>query len=318
MSGRVFTAKRSTAWILSFGQRISHLMSRTKRLWILCLVFGIAANAKDAPISSAPPVRYRKLVASSGAPTVHLVMFDPKRYTLRVIDNGSQSQRPNFVNLADAMIRNQCIAGTNGGFFDPELFKPSGFTVSGGRTISAFDPKGWQEGMLGVDEGGIFLIARGDFARRSGVKEALQSSPWLIRAGNVESTLGNDARRARRAFVGMSREGECALGFSTAATFYELAALLMRHSVEGAGWMEVLALDGATSAGFWSDIDGVKVSEPELVTVRNFVGIAPRDNAPLPRIIGRKVMAFLVALCAISVVGTFLFLMRRAKRPVED
>ena len=172
--------------------------------------------------------------------------------------------------------------------------------------------------MLCVDEGGIFLIARGEFVRRSGVKEALQSSPWLIRAGQVESTLETDTLRARRAFVGMSREGECALGFSTAATFYELAELLLRQSVEGSGLMAVLALDGATSAGFWSDIDGVKVSEPELVTVRNFFGIAPRDNAPLPRNIWRKVMVFLAAFCAIAVVGALLLLLRRAKRPVKD
>lgn len=230
MSGCVFIANSITAWVPLFGQRVSHLVSKVKLLWILCLVFGVAANAKDAPISSTPPFRYRKLVAPSGTPTVHLVMFDPKRYTLRVIDNGTRSKRPNFANLADALIRNHCVAGTNGGFFDPELFEPAGLMVAGGRTISAFDPKGWQEGMLGVDEAGIFLIARSDFARRSGVREALQSSPWLIRAGQVESTLEHDTRRARRAFVGMSRDGECALGFSTAATFNELAELLLRQS----------------------------------------------------------------------------------------
>jgi uncharacterized protein YigE (DUF2233 family) len=190
--------------------------------------------------------------------------------------------------------------------------------IAGGRTVSAFDPKGWQEGVLWVGESGIALIDRDDFRRRSAAKEALQSGPWLIRAGRVASTLENDMRRARRAFVGTSREGGCALGFSTAATFSELAEFLLQQPVEGFTFAEALALDGATSAGFWCDIEGTQVSEPELVTVRNFVGIAARDVAHPPRIIERTGMAVLVSVVAAAIAGIYWFMRPKAKRSTAE
>lgn len=131
-----------------------------------------------------------------------------------------------------------------------ETFKPSGLMIAGGKTLSSFDPKGWQEGALWVSESSVNLVDREEFPRRSAPREALQSSPWLIRAGRVVPALERDERRARRAFVGTSLEGECAVGFSTAVTFDELAKLLVHQSLEGFTFAEALALNGATSAGF--------------------------------------------------------------------
>src|SRR5262249_13110120 len=124
---------------------------------------------------------------------------------------------------------------------------------------------------------------RDAFTSHDDITAALQSSPWLIRAGRAEEKQKVDSRRARRAFVGTSKDGRHAIGFSTPATFSELAELLLSaNAAEIIPFSEVLALDGATSAGFWSHIDGQQVSDPELVTVQNFVGVIPIEKAPRP------------------------------------
>ena len=46
--------------------------------------------------------------------TLHVALFAQKSAKLRLIDNANGNER-----LHDAMQREQCLAGVNGGYFDP-------------------------------------------------------------------------------------------------------------------------------------------------------------------------------------------------------
>ncbi len=266
---------------------------------------GTAQEADPRRSNASPTVRYARFDTQSGA-AVHLVVFDPSRYTLRVIGNGTRAERPKFRNLADAMQRNGCVAGINGGFFDTEHFTPCGLMIASGSKVSSFDPKGWQEGVLVVRGDEISLVERDAFMARDDVTAGLQSSPWLIRSGRIEEVQKRDERRARRAFVATGKSSLRAIGFSTPMTFYELAETLASEPVSKIiEFGEVLALDGATSAGFWCDVDGQRVSDPELVTVRNFVAVVPKGAATDALRVNRTSLLLAVLVVVIAAVLRF-------------
>jgi len=174
------------------------------------------------------------------------------------------------------MLRNRCLAGINGGFFDPTNFTPAGLMVSDGRIISPFDSKGWQEGVLAVRNETSELTERDAFAVEPATIQGLQSSPWLIRSGRIEPAHKSDSRRASRAFVAVGEGGLWAIGTSTPATFQEVAeTLLSAAASQRISIRTALAMDGATSAGFWANVNGTEISDPERTTVRNFIGIVP-------------------------------------------
>jgi uncharacterized protein YigE (DUF2233 family) len=275
----------------------------------------LSQNATDPNPGSSPGIRYEKFRAPSGEITVHLVVFDSARYSLRVIDNGPQLGRPRFSNLADAMLRNGCVAGINGGFFDVQPFAPSGLMVADGHTVSPFDPKGWQEGVLAVQRGKVSLIERDAFTTRDGLTAGLQSSPWLIRSGQLGTIQESDSQRTRRVFVAAGKSGRCAIGFSTPATFHELAEILVSEPVSKTIEVsEALALDGATSAGFWCSVGEQQASDPELTTVRNFVGVVPLDAVAAAVRASRMKRIRIVAIAVVvGIAITLPFLLRRRR-----
>ena len=232
---------------------------------------------------------------------MHLVVFDTSRFSLRVIDNGPRADRPQFTNLADAMKRSDCVAGINGGFFDPQHFTPSGLMIANGRTVSRFDPQGWQKGVLVVGNDGVSLLEPNAFIKHDQPTEGLQSGPWLLHSGRIDATQKEDSQSARRVFVATGKSGLCAIGFSTPVTFYQLAEILVSEPVsKSVEFSEALALDGASSAGFWCSVGGQLTSDPELTTVRNFVAVAPvRSDGNAPQT-NRVAIILITALIAVA------------------
>jgi uncharacterized protein YigE (DUF2233 family) len=258
-----------------------------KRIAAACLIVATAAHFRTGSAAFAqqiesgspntrPAIQYRKLPGQSPVPTLHLVVFDSARYSLRVIDNGAKQPLPK------AMQGENCIAGINGGFFDPATLAPSGMMISKGRTFVPFDGKAWQEGVLFVHEGQIELVSRDQFNPSRSATHALQSSPWLIRFARIMPEHIHHTRRSRRSFVAKGKSGLCAIGCSTPATFQALAETLTSDQFRADfDIIDALAMDGASSSGFWSNVDGIEVSEPETATVRNFLGVVPIDQAEI-------------------------------------
>ncbi len=89
----------------------------------------LAVTALDRQPGSAGAIEYRHY--SLGEPTsgseaeVQLALFSNQRAALRVID------QPNFDRrLAETMTQEKCLAGVNGGYFDPQG-APVGLLISG-------------------------------------------------------------------------------------------------------------------------------------------------------------------------------------------
>jgi uncharacterized protein YigE (DUF2233 family) len=216
------------------------------------------------------------------------------------------------------------LAGINGGFFDPATFAPAGLMISHSRVISPFEQKGWQEGVIAVHQGQIEITDRDAFVLRPGILHALQSSPWLIRSGRVEASHKSDTGRAGRAFAATSSNQLCAIGVSSRATFQEVGDTLLSSPVsKHIQITKALALDGATSAGFWGNVNGLEISDQPRTTVRNFIGLVPAGEVGLvpsevgsrhSSIVDGRYLTWAIRTCAVLVAISLLWFGYRTRQ----
>lgn len=212
-------------------------------------------------------VEHRVLEADGGGAkaTLQFAVFAGKSAVLRVIDNADGN-----ADLATAMRQHNCLAGVNGGYFDPQ-FAPIGLRISGGLTSSPLVRAHLLTGIF-FSSGGRFEIARiAGFNARRNVDAAVECGPMLVEAGAAVATL-NRTRTARRTFAAIMKDGNAALGFCSDVTLAELGTILSRSNVTRA-----LNLDGGSSSAFWfKRADGSVFEIGELKAVRDFLGVAPR------------------------------------------
>jgi hypothetical protein len=222
---------------------ISLLRTGRQTVQLIAVVLAVrvaSTNAHSQTLASPSPGRAQGISyhvfgeAFRNEPKIHLVIFSSSQFSLRVIDNGTRASSPAYRDLPTAMRRYRCLAGINGGFFDPTNFTPAGLMVSDGRIISSFDAKGWQEGVLAVRNEAIELTDREAFALQPTILQGLQSSPWLIRSGRIEPAHKSDSRRASRAFVAAGEHDLWAIGTSTPATFQEVGQILLSDPLQSA------------------------------------------------------------------------------------
>jgi uncharacterized protein YigE (DUF2233 family) len=208
---------------------------------------------------------------SGGRATLHLATFDFRKATLRIIDQPAEPR----ADLADMMQREKCLAGVNGGYFDPN-YAPVGLLVSDWRVIAPLRKARLLSGILSVANGKVRLQRVAEFSRKSKITEAVQAGPFLIDRARAVPGL-DDSRSARRTFVVVGAQNQIALGFCSQVSLAELAAILVVPDV--AGDMKIqraLNLDGGSSSAFWFAGEGKAFSISEQKTVRDFVAIMPR------------------------------------------
>src|SRR5207248_5110971 len=123
---------------------------------------------------------------------VDLALFSTKSCKLRVIDNADG------VLLANAMRRANCIAGINGGYFDPN-FAPLGLRIIDGKVTSRLSRGRLMSGVLACDNAiHIFRVAALSVRRKPNA--AIEGGPFLVDlAKSVRSLEG--MRAARRSFA---------------------------------------------------------------------------------------------------------------------
>jgi len=198
---------------------------------------------------------------------VDLALFSAKSSKLRVIDNGDG------VNLADAMQRASCIAGINGGYFDPN-FAPLGLRIIDGKVTSRLTRGRLMSGVLASDNA-IHIFRVGEFSLRRKPNAAIECGPFLV--DFAKSVRGLEAiRAARRTFAATGSGDRAALGFCSDATLADLARILAAP-LGDFKIQRALNLDGGSSSAFWfRRDDGSAFSIPEEKTVRDFVGVTAR------------------------------------------
>lgn len=225
----------------------------------------------QSEFSSERRVEHRHLVVSSGAAatTLEIALFATKSATLRVIDNAAQD-----TDLAAAMSRNHCLAGVNGGYFDPQ-FAPIGLRVLDGAVTSPLVRARLLTGVLSASrERGVEITRLGEFSRNRKLDAAVECGPFLVDLAKRVRGL-DDTRNARRTFAAVARGGRAAVGYCEGATLAELAEILasVRLSDDFALW-RAMNLDGGSSSAFWfSRADGSAFSIGEQKSVRDFIGV---------------------------------------------
>jgi uncharacterized protein YigE (DUF2233 family) len=219
-------------------------------------------------------VEHRRIVLtenkSDERATLDLALFSTKSAALRVIDNPAGND-----DLAAAMRREHCLAGVNGGYFDP-ADAPVGLLISSRKLIAPLRKAQLLSGVLIASGGRVQLLRTAEYSSKRKADEALQCGPFLVDRGQVVPGL-NDTRSARRTFVLTSGPDRAAVGFCTGVTLAQLAKLLVTSEIApDLKVQRALNLDGGSSSAFWFAGEHEPLSISEQKTVRNFVGIVPK------------------------------------------
>ncbi len=237
------------------------------------------AQAPDAPF-----VHERKLVSREGAggsarqKAIDLVWFHASTHTFAIIDNGPAGAT-RYSGLAEAMRKNEALAGCNGGFFHPD-HSPSGLMVAGEEATGRFGQGGLLSGvLLSSGRRNPYLLRRAEYdAGKYKATDLIQSGPFLVDRGVTVKGLSPENSR-RRTFVLHDGGKWFALGLSDAFTLAELGDILAQPGLSPARKVHrALNLDGGTSSGLYLDrgSPGGGIAVEPVKTVRNFVAIVPR------------------------------------------
>jgi hypothetical protein len=198
---------------------------------------------------------------------VDLALFSAKSSKLCLIDNADG------VTLSEAMGRTNCIAGINGGYFDPN-FAPLGLRIIDGKVTSRLTRGRLMSGVLASDSAlHIFRVA--EFSLRRKPNAAIECGPFLVDLAKPVRGL-EGMRAARRTFAATGSGDRAALGFCSDATLADLASILATP-LGDFKIQRALNLDGGSSSAFWfRKNDGRAFSIAEEKTVRDFVGIVAK------------------------------------------
>ena len=202
--------------------------------------------------------------------TLDLALFSTKSATVRVLDNPTGND-----DLAAAMRRERCLAGVNGGYFDPE-HKPVGLVISDGKLIAPLRKARLLSGVMLVSSGRLQLLRVAEYSSKRKATAALQCGPFLVDRGQPVPGL-NDTRPARRTFIITGGADRAALGFCSGVTLAELGKILATPEVvPDLKVLRALNLDGGSSSAFWFAGERGPFSISERKTVRNFVAVVPK------------------------------------------
>jgi hypothetical protein len=203
--------------------------------------------------------------------TIDLALFSTKSCTLRVIDQPA----PPRTDLAHAMRQEGCLAGVNGGYFDPD-YAPIGLLISDGKMIAPLQRARLITGVLAASPREVQILRVREFSRQRKFNAAIQCGPFLVDLGRSVRGL-EKTRTARRAFAAVGNGNRAALGFCSGVSLSELAKILATTRLADDFRIErALNLDGGSSSAFWVARESSAFSIPEQKTVRDFVGVVPK------------------------------------------
>lgn len=219
-------------------------------------------------------IEHRRIVLSESdgnqGATLDLALFSTKSATLRVIDNPAGEG-----NLAAVMRRENCLAGVNGGYFDPED-KPLGLLISDGKTIAPFRKARLLSGVMIVANGRMQLLRAAEYSPKRKASAARQCGPFLVDRGLPVPGL-NDTRPARRTFIVTGGSDRAAIGFCSGVTLAQLGEILATPALAPELKVQrALNLDGGSSSAFWFAGERGPFSISEQKRVSDFVAVAPK------------------------------------------
>lgn len=224
-------------------------------------------------VSLADGASWHRFVAG-GDVDFQVVRFHASRCTLRVID---QPELSTARRLGTVMEESGALAGINAGFFTPE-FAPLGLVISDGRRAGQWQSSTLLGGAVMVKDGNLLLLWKNEVGSSKGVSQLVQAGPRLVNHGVAVGGLEANKQRSR-SFIATDGDGGWLVGVASYTSLAELAGLLAQEElISGFKVFRALNFDGGKSTGLWlRKLDGSVFYEREFATVRNFVGIFPRN-----------------------------------------
>src|SRR3712207_2958086 len=110
----------------------------------------VSSERKDSGRAGVTHVVAQAENESGARATVQFAVFNSKTATLRVIDDPPDTH----ASLAETMQRENCIAGVNGGYFDPQG-APVGLLISDGRVVMQKQKARLLSGVVSVVNGRV-------------------------------------------------------------------------------------------------------------------------------------------------------------------
>ena len=204
--------------------------------------------------------------------TIDLALFSTKSCTLQLIDQPAPPRH----DLAHAMRQQRCLAGVNGGYFDPD-YRPIGLLIAGGNMVAPLQRARLITGVLTASARGVQILRAREFSRPEKVNAAVQCGPFLV--DHYERIRGlDDSRSARRTFAATGTNDRIELGVCSEISLAKLAKILATTRLaDDLKIQRSLNLDGGSSSAFWlAQENGSAFSIPEQKPVRDFVGVIGR------------------------------------------
>jgi exopolysaccharide biosynthesis protein len=245
---------------------------------VLFLVGSVRADwtvtSSQTERGTAAGVEHRQVVLTESntkdEATLDLALLTTNFATLRVIDDPADEH-----NLAAVMRSENCLAGVNGGYFDPEN-KPVGLVITRGNVVAPLRKARLLSGVMIVSNGQVQLLRTAEYSSKRKATEALQCGPFLVDRGQPVPGL-NDTRSARRSFIVTGGSDRAAIGFCSSVTLAELGKILATPGITpDLKVQRALNLDGGSSSAFWFAGEHGPFSISEQKRVRNFVAVVKR------------------------------------------
>lgn len=249
-----------------------------RRSWFSAVLAALAvpdlpAASREPAVPLAGGAQWLRFTSDDGV-EFQMVRFHASRCELRVID---QPERSTARSLGKVMAAAGAIAGVNAGFFTPE-FAPLGLVIADGRRVGEWQKSSLLGGAVIVRHGRPLLLWREEVGGAQGITQLVQAGPRLVNHG--EPVGGLEASKERsRSFIATDGDGGWLIGIAAYLSLADLARRLTAPElVSGFRVERALNFDGGKSTGLWLRTpDGTEHYEREFATVRNFVGIFPRN-----------------------------------------
>lgn len=213
----------------------------------------------------------KKSVTGAHGLDIYVVWPDPEQTRLVVVDNPDKANA-----LNQAMQQQGCLAGINGGYFQPNG-EPLGLMVSDGRKLQGLHRSRLLSGMVTVQDDRLALLRVGEFSSPKSLSQALQAGPFIIDQGKPVAGLHN-TRWAQRSLVLADSSGHYGLALvRTPVTLAELAKVLATPGVVHEISLDrVLNLDGGSSSALWAHVKDAELYLRAGKRARNFLCVQPR------------------------------------------
>ena len=192
---------------------------------------------------------------------IDLAIFLTKSCRLRVIDNADGAN-----DLRTALPSANCVAGVNGGYFDPN-FAPLGLRIIDGKITSRLSRGRLMSGVLHPTRHPIFRV--GEFS--SAENRTPPSNDHSLLILQTGSRFGSDNRLPEP----LASTDRAALVYCPDATLADLAQMLTTR-LRDFKIQRALNLDGGSSTGLYFKGARGLYLYPEEKTVRDFVGVVAR------------------------------------------